>query len=434
VSFFDAVETGVREFGAGGVSVSDYRLALAETTRSELGIEANRLGSPYAPLTVSELAGGTFLIRWSDGKISHGSLSRAPEAQLEEVLASAFEGRYEDPEDENFPEASEVPDVDLFSSETAAVAEGRSPESLPRILAALDAVKEEHGAKLLDASADAVRVSRRVVSSAGFRADSESSRTSFSLALDSLVWDGHASREVFTPEEVALRARRTAEDYRSLKTTCEETVSGRTSVLLHPRVAESFLRTFLFSNLDGGAVANGRARFTVDDFRAGKRVFREDFRLSAHPHEPMGIGSFRCTDEGVPSRELDFVSDGRLRTPALGLKYARRLDMEPAPAPGAIDGYRLSLSGAQSMEETVAAHGKLVLVHSVMGLHTQDAVRAEYSLLAPQCTLHVDGADRGRLSVTLNGSFFDDLSGEELAFVPFPGFACPGLLLACDLS
>ena len=108
--------------------------------------------------------------------------------------------------------------------------------------------------------------------------------------------------------------------------------------------------------------------------------------------------------------------------------------LRPAPAPGAIDGYRLSLSGAQSIEETVAAHGKLVLVHSVMGLHTQDAVRAEYSLLAPQCALHVDGADRGRLSVTLNGSFFDDLSGEELAFVPFPGFSCPGLLLACDLS
>ena len=37
-----------------------------------------------------------------------------------------------------------------------------------------------------------------------------------------------------------------------------------------------------------------------------------------------------------------------------------------------------------------------------MGLHTQDAVRGEYSVLAPQGALYEEGRCRGRVSTTLN--------------------------------
>ena len=413
MSFFEEVESAIREYAVGGIRVARYRLALEESVGSQLGVESNRVGSPYAPLATSELSGGSFLVEWSDGLVSRGSLSRAPREALDEVLASAFEGRYEDPEEANFPEAADVPDVALFSEDAARVATGESPDAITAAIDTVARVRDRHGVELLDASASASRSRRRVVSSAGFRAETQSSSFGFSVGFDSLVWDGHADRAPIPVAEIEERTERTAADFEGLKRTAEDFDRRGCATVLHPRVAEEFLRTFLLSNLAGGAVANGRSRFTADDFRSGRPAFREDFSLSARPLVPMGIGSFTCTVEGVPARDVDFVREGRLATPVLGLKYARRLEMEPAPAPASIEGYALELGEGLSHDE--ALHGdRVLLVHAVLGLHTQDPVRGEYSVLAPQGVLFQAGECRGRVSVTLNGSFFADLVDPSL--------------------
>ena len=91
MSFFDAVEEEVRSFRADGIEVRDFRLSLVSTTSASLGVESNRTGSPYAPLQVTEVGGGGFLLLWSDGKVSKGALSRAPRDVLRESLRSALE-------------------------------------------------------------------------------------------------------------------------------------------------------------------------------------------------------------------------------------------------------------------------------------------------------------------------------------------------------
>jgi predicted Zn-dependent protease len=434
MSFFDTVEREVRGFRRHGVAVSNFRLAVAETSKSDLGIESNRTGSAYAPLSATELSGGSFLVEWSDGRISRGALSRAPLGALRDVLASAFEGRYEDPDEAVFPGECEVPDVPLLSPEAAAVAEGRSPEYLPEVLTTVRDVAETHGVDLLDASAHATRTRRRVVSSEGFRGEVESTYVGFSLGYDSLVWDGRSRRSSPSLDEVREVAEATAGDYLAMRRVAEVAPRGPTRVVLHPRVAEDFLRTFLLGNLSGSAVANERSRFGAADFHERRRWFREDFSLSSHPLMPLEPGSYRFTDEGVPARDVEFVREGRLVTPSLGLKHARRLGMRPAPLPAAFEGFRLVLSGGLPREEALAGPEPTVLVRGVLGLHTQDAVRAEYSVLAPQSILYRDGVPRGRVSVTLNGTFFDDLQSPELTFVSFPGFAIPGIRVIGELS
>jgi len=434
LSFFAAVEEMVRDYAVGDVAVKRWRLALTETVRSELGIESNRAGSPYRPLTISETGGGRFLLEWTDGTISKGSLTRAPREALEDSLRSAFEGRYDDPDEANFPGPAEVPETAIFSPETAAIADGTDAEALPAILEEMKAARERHGAKILDAGAQGARGRRLVVSSGGFRAEERSTVFGFSAAFDSLVWDGFRRREPVGAEEARELVERTAADYASLRETAPDAPRGPTEIVLHPRVAEGFLDTFLFPNLSGSAVSNGRSRFSADDFREGRRVFREDLRISTRTTVPLGVGSFCFTDEGVPARDLDLVAGGRLVTPTLGLKYARRMDMKPAPVPGSVEGYRFGLSDPLPREEALRADAPRVLVHSVMGLHTQDAARGEYSLLAPQCTLYADGEPAGRISATLNGSFFEDLTSDALRLVDFPGFGCPGLLVTAELS
>jgi PmbA protein len=415
VSFFDVVEQEVREFRRNDIRPTGWRIALAETIRSELGVESNRAGSPYRPLAVTQLAGGRFVVQWSDGLLSRGSLSRAPREDVRDMIASAFEGRYEDPDAAIFSPEAAVPQVDIFSEESAAAADGRDADLLPGVLSILEQTREKHGARVLDGGARA-------------------SRVPYSIALDSLVWDGHQSRSPIGPDEVVEQAGRTAADFVTLKAPADSTPRGPHDVVLHPRVAESFLDTFLFPNLSGTAVANGRSRFEADEFRNGAQAFREDFAIDVRPHEAMGAASFRFTDEGVPSRAFSLVRDGRLTTPSLSLKYAKRLGFAPAPLPGSMEGLTFRLEGDLTRDEALLSGPPRVLVHSVLGLHTQDTVRGEYSVLAPQSVLYRDGGPRGRVSATLNGSFFEDLRGEELRLVRFPGFSVPGILVRAELS
>lgn len=432
--FFDMVEREVRDFRREGLSVADYRISAVETASSRLGVENNRAGSPYAPLSSSLLMGGEFLIRWTDGQISRGALSRAPATELRLILESAFAGRYEDEEAANFPVPTEVPDVPLASSGVERVARGESPEVLPSILGLFEEARQRHGAKLLSGSVSATWARRRLVSSAGFRAEDFATVFGWGAGFDSLLWGGDALRVLPEMDEVRERLDEMGRDFQGLRDEADETPTGETVVILHPQVAESFLQTFVFSNLAGGAVAGGRSRFGKEDFVERRRVFREDLRISARPLVPLSIGSFRFTGEGLPARDFDLVRDGRLITPSLSLRHARRLKMEPAPAPSAIEGFEIALADRTDREAALAGDDTIVLVHSVLGMHTQDSARGEYSLLASQACLYRDGLPRGRVAVTLNGSFFDDLRSSELSFVRFPGHLCPGIRLTCQLS
>jgi predicted Zn-dependent protease len=433
MSFFDDVEREVRDFRSGPLGAAGYRLSLAESVSSEIGVERNRIGSAYAPLAVKEVAGGAFTIQWSDGRMSSGSLSRGPRESLCDVLLAAFEGRYEDPEDANFPPSAPVPDVPLFDPGVAAAARGDSPDVLPGILAALAAVRERHGALIMDASAQAATVRRRVVTSGGFRAEAESTAITFGFALDSLVGDGFSRRTLFPAGEAERLAELTGADFEALRRATEGPPRGPTAVVLHPRVAEQFLWTYLLGNLSGGAVANGRSRFVAEDFRERRRFFREDLSVRTTPLASLSPGSFRFTEEGVPAREALLIGEGRVLTPVLSLKHARKLGMEPVPAPTSIDGVQFGLASRAGREEALAT-GRTLLVHSVLGMHTQDHVRGEYSLLSPQGVLYDEGRPLGRVTGTLNGSFFEALGSEELRLVDFPGFSCPGLALTMGRS
>ncbi len=434
MSFFDEVEDEVRSFRADGVGVRGFRLALAETVSAELGMEANRAGSPYAPLSVKALGGGSFVIQWDDGLLSAGSLSRAPREALRETLAAAAGGRYDDPDDAAFPEPAPVPTVPLFSPGAAAVARGDDPDWLPATIGILRGVGSRCGARLLDASARAAHTRRRVVTSGGFTAEAESTSVDFGLALDSLVWDGFSRRETFAAGDVEALSRLTVLDYETLRAMSPSAPRGLTRVVLHPRVSEQFLRAFLFANLSGGAVANGRSRFRPADFAEGLRAFREDLSIAADPLRPLSPGSFTFSDEGVPARAFPLVAGGRLRSPTLSLKHARRLSLPPAPAPAEIEGWRIDLANRLTRAAALGSASEVLLVHSVLGMHTQDPARGDYSLLCPQGALWRDGKAAGRASATLNGSFFRDLCSEGLALVDFEGFSCPGLMLDVALS
>ncbi len=68
------------------------------------------------------------------------------------------------------------------------------------------------------------------------------------------------------------------------------------------------------------------------------------------------------------------------------------------------------------------------MVLSLLGLHTQDPTRGDFSLSAPLCLALRGGELGGAVKAVLTGNFFDVLRDPRLGFVAFEGFHTPGLL------
>jgi PmbA protein len=120
--------------------------------------------------------------------------------------------------------------------------------------------------------------------------------------------------------------------------------------------------------------------------------------------------------------------------PILGLKYARRLGLDPTPVPYGMD--TLVLDGPEALDlddaRGRAAGGALVL--SVLGVHTQDPSSGDFSLSAPQSlALDREGVS-GRLRATISGNVFDLLRADDLRLVRFEGEHTPGLLARIRLD
>lgn len=123
------------------------------------------------------------------------------------------------------------------------------------------------------------------------------------------------------PEEVGAEAGRRAVrrlGARKLKT-C------RVPIVFEPRVARGLVGS-LAGAINGAAVARGTS-FLKD--KLGSRIFAPGIRIVDDPHRRRGLRSRPCDGEGLPTRRLAVVEDGRLTTWLLDLRSARQLGMAP---------------------------------------------------------------------------------------------------------
>jgi PmbA protein len=192
---------------------------------------------------------------------------------------------------------------------------------------------------------------------------------------------------------------------------------------------------FVIGNLYGAGVATGQSAFKPEDFRARKRVLRDDLRLTVDPTLPYSSGSYRITSEGVPARRQAYIDRGRLLRPIVGLKYARRLGVEPSTPPTSMESIRLEAAGgALDRRRALAALGEGLLVLSALGVHTQDASSGDYSLTAPQAVVVRDGRPRGSVKAVIAGNFLEALRDPATSLVEFEGYRFPGLLLTSSVT
>lgn len=96
-------------------------------------------------------------------------------------------------------------------------------------------------------------------------------------------------------------------------------------VVFHPDIAETLIDHFL------SAVAGNAVMFdeTFLAKKMGSQVFPAGFKITDDPLLPRGRGSRPYDAEGLPSRRIDLVEDGVLKSWLLDLESARRLNLPP---------------------------------------------------------------------------------------------------------
>jgi PmbA protein len=206
-------------------------------------------------------------------------------------------------------------------------------------------------------------------------------------------------------------------------------------VLLAPPVVEALLGRFVQSNLAGQSVLNGHSTFSMGDFARGRLVLREDLDLVVDTTLPFEPATAPCSPEGVPAGRVALVEQGRLRTPTLSLKWAARAGLPPTPAPRGSPSVLLTSSRPMpGLDQALGLLDPGLLVHAVIGVHTQNQRTGRYSLVAPQAQVVRGGRCGGKVRARLAGNFFGDLSDTSTVLVRFPHQRNPGLLVRCRVS
>jgi PmbA protein len=419
---------------AGADAVVAWSLHASAATRASLGIKDGQAGNAHAPFALSESASLHYLLVWGDGRVSRGVWERRQAAsEVERALEEARLAAYEDPDAAHVLGPAALPEVELWSSRAAQAARGDASDLGERLAAVRELVRERRF-RTWSGSFSAAEGRSRIVTSAGLDASSTGTAASWHVSLNGEIGDGFGARAPEAQGEFVTRLSRLAALADAIDRDAALGGAPSDRVLLHPRVVESYVLETLLSNLDGAAVAHGQSHFERSRFGTDTPVLREDLDLRIDPLLPNRLGSYVFSGEGVPAAPSVFVERGRLVSPVLDLKYARRLGLRPTAQPGAFDTLTFAASSAIEVEEAVARAAGGVLVPSVLGVHTQDAVSGDFSLSAPQALRIGASGLEGRLRATISGNLFDILRQGSLELVRFEGETTPGLLIRCRLE
>lgn len=419
---------------ADGHAIAGWSVYVSETRRVGVGTKDRSTGGPHAPLSLAESLIARYKLIWDDGHVSRGSMERrAVEREPMPVLTAARASSFADPDALDIPGPSQFPDVATEGAEAAAMAGGDTAPFAPRLAAIRERV-DLHGIRTWSGSIQAAAGTARVLTSAGLDVSGGGTSAGWSATLDGELSAGQSAREIEPLAALEARLDQLIAFVTALRLAPSRQPGGQVPVILHPDVVEDYVLGVLLHNLDGAQVAHGTGAFRREQFGSDAPVIRDDLTLRSDPLVPMAAGSYRFSQEGLPADPSTYIERGRLKTPVLDLKYARRLSRPPTAIPSAMDTLFLTGPPPISFSDALAAAEGGALVLSVLGVHTQDFTSGDFSLSAPQTLAIGPSGFAGRLRATISGNVFGLLLGENLALVRFPGEHTPGLLTRCRLD
>jgi PmbA protein len=192
--------------------------------------------------------------------------------------------------------------------------------------------------------------------------------------------------------------------------------TGDYPVVLSPVAYAELLGNVFVPALNGRSVHSGRSRLAQS---LGKTIADPRIGMYDDPLLPRANGSVRWDAEGTPSRRVDFVENGVLRTFAYDLKTAYRYDKKSTGSAVRGGAGGLPVIGHHNFivdgEREQIFDDRVVYVHSVVGAHTANPMSGDFSVEISNAFWMEDGSfEEPVRSAMMSGNVFDlhkDIAG-----------------------
>jgi PmbA protein len=415
----------LRDYGRQHPRLTGWRFDLQQSNGLEIGIKNNKIGGPYSTPGYKQSISGEVYLIWESQYFTSAKLDSQVTEHFEDYMNLWLTTAYHDPDGVGLYQPKQLPEVPLADTRAGRVAAGDFEPAFQLLNRGLEELTAAGVAKV-DAKFNCFESRRFLVNSNGLTVSYPQTPLEFYFSANDSFSEGYGEKHWPTERELAKTINETARIAKLLQQAAAAKLNGPLTLLLPPDTFEALLSHFLMTNLYGSLVVNRQSRFTVADFLERRPVLREDLDLFIDPVQPYRSFSYNCTSEGVPARQQRFVQNGRLITPVLSLKYAKKIGMEPTALPG---GGRLFLRSNRpqpSWDELVGQTKRGLIVYSILGLHTQDASSGLFSLTADQCLLVEEGQIIGKIKAVINGDFLGSLLREDSRFGQVAGEDNPG--------
>ncbi|TCL63010.1 PmbA protein [Hydrogenispora ethanolica] len=396
--------------------LTEWRFDLHDTRGLEVGLKDNRIGGPYSAPSYKRSISGEIFLYWKNQRYSSGKLDSQVTESFDEYMNNWKTAAYSDPEGVSLYTPKEVPQVDLADSAVEHIVDRDNSQPFRLLETGLRKLSAA-GLRKINGKVRCFHSTRVMKNSAGFSLEYRQTPVEFYFEVNNSY--GESFQEKFWPAEDKIEAiiQNTARIGKLLDNTVSTNFSGEIRLLFPPEVFESFLSQFLISNLYGSLVVNRQSRFSLDDFKENRMVLRNDLSLVLDTLQPLRAFSYLCTSEGVPGGQIELIEHGRLRTPILGLKYAKKTGFPPTPVVAGGRGFFIKTGLAvPEWEQLIKNTERGLIVYSVLGMHTQDSSSGSFSLTADQCLLVENGAVLGKVKAVINGDFLKSLAAEDSYF------------------
>ena len=389
--------------------LSGWRILVHESEAVSLGIKDNSPGSVYTPPSYRQGESGEVFLVWADGKCSQAMVQLGVHDDREywqQELEQWRQAAYEDPDAAHIPAPEPLPLVAVEDPAIQRIVAGDDQMLFDQVRRWL--TDKPSDAKL-QGSIQTAWGYRHVRTSTGLAVTYQQSQFVEWFSFDSLIGGGFAKRRLARPEELEELWARTLNLYEAMQIVAPP-VGPHTQVILAPSMTEDMVGQFVLPNFSGDRVIEGQGAFSKENFLENKLVFHPHFSLLLDPLRPLELGSYLVTPEGVPADRTELVRDGKLQTPFLRVKDSVRWGAKPTAIPQGMAGLYLQHQAEIPWEQALQGVEDGVLVLSVLGLHTQEAVSGSYSLSAPHSLRIIKGQIVGKTDVKLTGNFLADIA------------------------
>jgi len=409
-----------------------WRFDLHWTDGLDIGVKNNQIGGPYSAPGYKQSISGEIYLVWEDFRFTAAKLEARVVEEFPDYLKLWEKTSYHDPDGVGIFTPASLPEVDLADAEAQAIIDRQVERPFELLSEGIHRLRQS-GIRKVDARIKCFHDQRHLMNSDGFHLSYAQTPVEFYFIANDSYGKGYSEKKWPDAGDINRIIRETITVSQQLEEPCSATFSGSMTLILPPEMFETFINQFLIANLYGSLVLNRQSRFVLEDFQEHRPVIRDDLSLTINNLLPYRGSSYICTAEGVPGGTIVLIDGGKLQSPILNLKYAKKAGMNPTPVPPGGSGFFITgRNPFPQWEDVLNTIDRGLIIYSVLGMHTQDASSGHFSLTADQCLYVENGKIRGKTKAVINGDFILALNHRESQLFTVEGEDNPGFVFTAN--